>query len=328
MRRRSSRAQTACPPAFPRSGCRVEPLQRRRVLVGDRTGRPPRTRRHRPKPRPNVRGSRLSAAGVQDFPPNTSVCGTSRMSLCPPTITSLSPTTAAPPRPGHAGERKFFHFPSRKPNALFDASAMMSVVHHRRRPSHRGRLPLSRDAGVSAAAAGSATLPSAGRSSPPFGASHPRAYHPRSRVFRRAPSTPSSAPRSAHPVATAIPRAGSPRCQLQGFADDVTWPSPTPVDPPIAYTSSHGGDRHAVARSTHVRQAIPRCVIEIECDHALEDLPRRRAARRHQPSIGVRHTEVATSPCGSSGRLVHVSAAGSYVSTVARSEVPFVPPRT
>ena len=30
---------------------------------------------------------------------------------------------------------------------------------------------------------------------------------------------------------------------------------------------------------------------------------------------------------GSSGRLVHVSAAGSYVSTVARSEVPLLPPR-
>ena len=117
------------------------------------------------------------------------------------------------------------------------------------------------------------------------------------------------------------------RASFSASADDVTWASPTPVDPPIAYTVfPTRGDRHAVPRSAHVRQIGPRLRGEIERGHALEDLSRRTC--RRPPPAGRRRLP-RRSRCvasGSSGRVVQVSAAGSYASTVARSEVPFVPP--
>ena len=77
-----------------------------------------------------TRGRQVGAR-VQDSPSNTSVCGTSCLSFCPPTTMSLSSTTAA------AGAARAYwrlgsssHFPLRNAKTLFDASATVRW-HHR-----------------------------------------------------------------------------------------------------------------------------------------------------------------------------------------------------
>src|ERR1700692_906846 len=75
------------------------------------------------------RGIGMSPASFQEFPSNTSVCGTIFLSFCPPTTTSFSPTTAAAP-PARAWPRggKSTQLPPRNAYTLFDACAMLSVA--------------------------------------------------------------------------------------------------------------------------------------------------------------------------------------------------------
>ena len=128
--------------------------------------------------------------------------------------------------------------------------------------------------------------------------------------------------RERHCAAGWILRAGS----CSASADEITWPSPTSVDPPIAYTdfptAATAIPCRAVAMSGKPAHVF---VIRSSTDTLLRTCP-----ADTPPTATSRPSAIATPRslrgCGSAGKRVQVFAAGSYASTVARSEFPLVPP--
>ena len=109
-------------------------------------------------------------------------------------------------------------------------------------------------------------------------------------------------------------------------ADDVTWPSSTPVDPPIAYTvfpteATAKPWRALPMSGSSIHVAVVRSSAATLLRTCPADLPPTATNR-----ASLTATPKSLRPCGSPGMVAHLSVAGSYVSTVVRSEVPFVPP--
>ncbi len=212
----------------PVSGYRVEPLERRRVLVGrSDSARPPCTRRRRPTPQRGVHagsaGRRPASRTARRTPRSAA---TSLLFVLPADDDELvADDRCRRRRAGMLEGRKLF------PLAVAECEDLVRRVrevvagatddHHFTAIGCRR----SRDAGESAAEA--AFLPrscSGVVALHRLQASRRGAYRRRSRSRRRAPSTPSSTSRSARPVGSAIPMpvAVCARASFSASADDVT----------------------------------------------------------------------------------------------------------
>ena len=168
----------------------------------------------------------MSAASFQELPSNTSVCGTIFLSFCPPTTTSLSPTTAAAGRRPERGRGLVSRtqLPPRNANTLFDACAMLSVAPPITTTSPRYVAAVAWCSGIGN---GGLRLPGPGLRVVALDGLQcvsRVADRPATRSCRRARSTPSSAARSAHPAgcATATPVAVLRGASVTASADEVT----------------------------------------------------------------------------------------------------------
>src|SRR2546423_12763276 len=151
------------------------------------------------------------------------------------------------------------------------------------------------------------------------------------------PATQISSPSTVHAIINrAVGASGSERhcgagwglrgASFSASPDDVTCSSPTPVDPPIAYTV------FPTPATANPCRALPKS------GNPFHDLVARSSATTllrtspcdMPPTTTSRPSVIATPKSlrrpGTSGRLVHVSAARSYASTAARAVGPLVPP--